>query len=358
MNSLILSKPLTKGTLIFKNRVFMAPMTRSRATQQIPIDLMADYYAQRASAGLIFTEATQVSPQGVGYIFTPGIHSQEQVSGWQKVTQKVHAQGGKIYLQLWHVGRVSHPDFHGGALPVAPSAIGFSGQSFTLSGPKDVVTPRALELYEIKEIIADFKRSAQLAKDSGFDGEEIHGANGYLPAQFLEDGTNKRTDEYGGSVINRARFLIELTQAVIDVWGSERVSVRISPNNPFNGMQDSNPKEIYLYLVEQLEKLHLGMLHLVESAQLPEGVEPLAPAIRKLFSGFLVLNAGYNQQTAEAAINDGLADAVSFGSKFIANPDLPERFAKDFPLAIPDPATFYGGAEKGYTDYVKMEIMG
>ncbi|HHF7374189.1 alkene reductase [Legionella bozemanae] len=354
MKNLMLTESFTKGKLTFKNRVFMAPMTRSRATQQIPTDLIADYYAQRASAGLIFTEATQVSPQGVGYIFTPGIHSQAQVDGWKKVTHKVHVQGGKVYLQLWHVGRVSHPDFHGGLLPVAPSAIGFSGQSYTLSGPKDVVTPRALELAEIKEIIEDFKKSAKLARDAGFDGVEIHGANGYLPAQFLEDGSNKRTDEYGGNLVNRARFLIELTQAVIDVWGAERVSVRISPNNPFNGMNDSNPKETYLYLVEQLEKLHLGMLHLVEPMQLPDGV-PLASKIRKLFSGLLVLNAGYTLQTAEAAINEGRADAISFGSKFIANPDLPERFTKGFSLATPDPATFYGGAEKGYTDYSKME---
>ncbi|CDZ76599.1 N-ethylmaleimide reductase [Legionella massiliensis] len=355
MKNLILEEPLSKGEQTFKNRIFMAPMTRARATQQIPTDLMAEYYGQRASAGLIFSEAAQISPQGVGYSFTPGIHSQEQVAGWKKVTQKVHARGGQIYLQLWHVGRVSHPDFHDGALPVAPSAIAFAGQSYTPSGFKDIVKPRALELQEIKGIVTDFKTSAILAKEAGFDGVEIHGANGYLPAQFLEDGSNQRTDEYGGSPANRARFLLELTQAVIDVWGAKRVSVRISPNNPFNGMSDSNPEATYLYLVEQLEKLGLGMLHLVEPVQSFNGTKPLAAKIRQQFSGVLVLNTGYDLQTAEAAINEGRADAISFANKFIANPDLPERFANGLPLNTADPATIYGGAEKGYTDYARME---
>lgn len=355
MKSAALLKPLTRDSLTFRNRVFMSPMTRSRGVDQKPNDLIAEYYSQRASAGLIFTEASQVSPQGVGYIFTPGIHTQEQAEGWRKVTQSVHDKGGRIYLQLWHVGRVSHPEFHGGNLPVAPSAISFVGQAYTLAGPKDVVVPRPLEKHEIKAIIEDYKRSAQLAKDVGFDGVEIHGANGYLPAQFLEDGSNQRTDEYGGSLENRARFIIELTKAVIDVWGPERVSVRLSPRNPYNGMSDSNPEKTYLYVVEELEKLKLGMLHLLEPIQQPSGVSPLAPHMRKIFSGLFVVNAGYNQQTAEAAISEGLADAVSFGTLFIANPDLPERFEKGAPLAAPDRATMYGGSEKGYTDYPKME---
>lgn len=355
MKTETLLKPLTRATQTFKNRVFMAPMTRSRAVEQKANDLMVEYYSQRASAGLIFTEASQVSPQGVGYIFTPGIHSQEQAEGWRKITQSVHAKGGRIYLQLWHVGRVSHPEFHGGDLPVAPSAISFVGQAYTLAGPQNVVAPRALAIHEIKAIIEDFKRSAQLAKDVGFDGVEIHGANGYLPAQFLEDGSNKRTDEYGGSLENRARFLIELTQAVISVWGPERVSVRLSPRNPYNGMIDSNPEKTYLYVVEELEKLKLGMLHLLEPAQLPGGVVAIASEVRKKFSGLLVLNAGYNQQTAEAVISEGRADAVSFGTLFIANPDLPARFEKGSSLAAPDPATMYGGTDKGYTDYPEME---
>lgn len=351
MSTSVLQTSLVKGALKFKNRIFMAPMTRARATEQKPNELMLEYYTQRASAGLIFTEGSQISSQGVGYIFTPGIHTQEQAEGWKTITQAVHAKGGQIYLQLWHVGRVSHPEFHGGKLPVAPSAIAFKGQAYTSSGPKDVVTPRALEANEIKSIISDFRKAAQLAKEAGFDGVEIHGANGYLPAQFLEDGSNIRTDEYGGSLENRARFLLEVTQAVIEIWGSERVSVRLSPRNPSNGMSDSDPERTYLYVVRELEKLKLGMLHILEPMMLPEGREALAPKMREIFSGLLVLNFGYNQQTAEEVIRKGLADAVSFGTLFIANPDLPKRFEKGLALAVPDRATMYGGTENGYTDY-------
>lgn len=346
---------LQKGRIAFKNRVFMAPMTRSRAPDQIPNDLMRDYYAQRASAGLIFTEGSPISPQAVGYIFTPGVHSNEQVAGWRKITNAVHKNEGKIFLQLWHVGRVSHPEFQNGQLPVAPSAIAFKGQAYTPSGPKDVVTPRALEIDEIKRIVEDFKTAAEHARQAGFDGVEIHGANGYLPAQFLEDGSNHRTDNYGGSIENRARFLLEITEAVLKVWAHDRVSVRLSPRNPYNGMHDSNPEELYLYVIRQLEKMGLGILHLVEPVELPDGVTPLAPRARRAFSGLLILNAGYTQTTAEAVIANGTADAVAFGSMFIANPDLPERFAGNAPLALPDAATMYGGDAKGYTDYPKVE---
>lgn len=355
MNAHSLLNPFTKGTLTFKNRVFMAPMTRARAPERKPTDSMVEYYSQRASAGLIFSEGTQVSLQGIGYVSTPGIHTQEQVEGWKKVTDKVHVSGGKIFLQLWHVGRVSHPDFHGGRLPVAPSAIPFKGQAFTPSGPKDVVTPRALEIHEIKAIVEDFKKSAALAKQAGFDGVEIHGASGYLPAQFLEDGPNKRTDEYGGGLQNRTRFLVELTQAVMEVWEPDRVSVRLWPRCPLNGMSDSDPEKTYLYMVERLQELKLGILHVIEPVQLPDGIAALAPKMRKIFSGLLILNAGYNQVTAEAAIDEGRADAISFGSLFIANPDLPERFAKGAPLAVPDRVGFYGGTDKGYIDYPKFK---
>ncbi|MFZ6757038.1 alkene reductase [Undibacterium sp. Ji50W] len=351
MTTSVLQQGFTKNQLSFKNRIFMAPMTRSRAVEQKPNDMMLEYYVQRASAGLIFTEAAQISPQGVGYIFTPGIHTQEQVQGWTKITQAVHAKGGKIYLQLWHVGRVSHPEFHGGSLPVAPSAIAFQGQAYTPSGPKDVVTPRALETHEVKAIIADYKNSAKLAKEAGFDGVEIHAANGYLPAQFLEDGSNQRTDEYGGSLENRSRFLVEVTKAVSDVWGPERVSVRLSPRNPYNGMSDSNPEATYLHVVRELEKLKLGMLHFMELATLPEGVQPFSPKVREIFSGMLILNYGYDQKSAEEVVSKGLADAVSFASLFIPNPDLPERFRDGHALATPDHATMYGGTAKGYIDY-------
>jgi N-ethylmaleimide reductase len=346
---------LKRGPFNFKNRVFMAPMTRSRAPEQIPTDLMVEYYRQRSSAGLIFTEGTQVSDQGVGYVFTPGIHASAQIAGWRKITEAVHENGGLIFCQLWHVGRVSHPDFHKGALPVAPSAIGFEGQAYTLKGPQNVVTPRALSIDEIKEIVSDFKSAAESAKKAGFDGIEIHGANGYLPAQFLEDGANKRTDEYGGSIENRARFILEITDAAISVYGRERVSVRLSPRNPYNGMSDSTPEQTYFYLIEQLEKRKLGILHFMESAQLPDGVMALAPTVRKIFSGLLILNFGYDQTSADSVIQNGGADAVSFGTLFIANPDLPERFQEQSSLAMPDQATMYGGSSKGYTDYPSIK---
>jgi N-ethylmaleimide reductase len=351
MKPLKLLTPLKTPELNFKNRVFMAPMTRSRVPERAPTELMKEYYAQRASAGLIFSEATQISLEGVGYIATPGIHTEEQIQGWGTVTDAVHQNGGLIFCQLWHVGRASHPDFHGGKLPVAPSAIPFKGQAFTPQGMKDTVTPRALTLEEVKRTVEDFRKAAQAAKRAGFDGVEIHGASGYLPAQFLEDGSNQRTDIYGGSLENRARFLLEVTDAAISVWGAGRVSVRLWPRFTYNGMSDSDPEKTYLYAVEQLEKRKLGVLHFVEMPQQSEGVKPLAPAVRKTFSRVLVLNFGYDKETGEAAISEGRADAVSFGSLFLANPDLPKRFELNAGFNAPDRATFYGGTEKGYTDY-------
>lgn len=356
MNSLKLLTPLKNEKLQFKNRVFMAPMTRSRAMEQVPNDLMKEYYSQRTSAGLIFTEGAQVSPEGVGYIFTPGIYTEKQIQGWSEIIKAVHQNDGNIFCQLWHVGRVSHPDFQDGKLPLAPSAINFTGQAFTLQGPKDVVTPKEMSLEEIKNTINDFKKAAVAAKEAGFDGVEVHGANGYLPAQFLEDGSNKRTDIYGGSLENRARFLLEITEAVIDVWGGERVSVRLSPRNPYNGMSDSNPEATYLYVVEQLEKRKIGFLHFMEPYQLPNNIKPLAPEVRKMFSGILILNLGYDKESAESVLRNGIADAVSFGTLFISNPDLPERFAQNAPLNEADKNSFYGGDGHGYTDYKKLKV--
>lgn len=352
-NSKLLSK-LSNEKLQFKNRVFMAPMTRSRAPEQIPTELMKEYYSQRATAGLIFSEGAQISPEGVGYIFTPGIHSTEQIEGWKKITEAVHEKDGLIFCQLWHVGRLSHPDFQGDKIPLAPSAVKFTGQSYTLQGPKDSVIPKEMSLEEIKKTIEDYKKASLAAKEAGFDGVEIHGANGYLPAQFLEDGSNKRVDVYGGTIENRARFLLEATDAAISVWGPEKVSVRLSPRNPFGDMSDSNPEAIYLYVIEQLEKRKLGILHFMEPAELPTEVKPLASTVRKKFTGILILNLGYNQSLAEAALEKGAADAVSFGSLFIGNPDLPERFKLNAPLATADRNTFYGGDAKGYTDYPTM----
>ncbi len=349
-----LLSPFKHGPFEFKNRVFMAPMTRSRAPERVPNDMMVQYYTQRASAGLIFTEASQVSPQGVGYVFTPGIHSPEQIQGWKKITQAVHQEGGLIFNQLWHVGRVSHPNFHGGALPMAPSAVGFTGQVYTEQGPQDTVVPRAMALDDIAQTIAQYADAARAAKEAGFDGVEIHGAFGYLPAQFLEDGPNQRTDQYGGSLENRARFLLEITDAVIAVWGADRVSVRLSPRIPYNGMADSQPEQTYLYVVEQLQQRAIGILHFMEPAQLPEGVAPLAPRVRQIFKGLMLINIGYDQPTAQALVNAGAVDAVSFGALFLANPDLPERFKRGAALNAPDRATMYGGQAKGYIDYPQL----
>lgn len=354
MDKLKLLTPLSNKELTFKNRVFMAPMTRGRSKDQVANELSATYYAQRASAGLIFTEGTQISAQAVGWTNTPGIYTPEQIAGWKKVTQSVHEAGGLIFAQLWHTGRASHPDFHGGELPVAPSAVPFNSQAFTPEGVKPSVTPREMTLDEIKATIADYEKAAQAAKDAGFDGVEVHGANGYLPAQFLEDGSNKRTDEYGGTVEKRARFLLEATDAAIKVFGPARVSVRLSPRIPYNDMGDSNLEQTYMYAVDALEKKNVGILHFMESATLPEGAKPLAPGARKRFSGIFVLNVGYDRESAEQVLEDGLADAVTFGTLFISNPDLPERFRQGAPLATPDASKFYSGAEEGYTDYPPM----
>lgn len=345
-----LLSPYKLGDLTLKNRMVMAPMTRSRAIDgNVPNPLAIEYYAQRASAGLIITEATQVSPQGVGYIRTPGIHSAEQVAAWRKITDAVHKAGGRIFAQLWHVGRVSHPDFHGGALPVAPSAIAAKGTVFTPQGPKEMVTPRALELSEIPGIVEQFRKGAENAKAAGFDGIELHGANGYLLDQFTRDGSNKRTDAYGGSIENRTRFPLEVTDAVISVWGKERVGYRISPKGAFNDMSDSDPIATFSHLASELSKRGIGYLHVVDPVTPVDG--RVTPVLRKIFKGTYIVNQGFDAQTGNAAIARGEADLVAFGAPFLANPDLPIRFAKNAPLNTPDPATFYAGEEKGYIDY-------
>jgi N-ethylmaleimide reductase len=346
--------PAQVGALTLPNRVVMAPMTRNRAgAGNVPGALAVEYYTQRASAGLIITEATQVSPQGVGYPGTPGIHDAAQVAGWRAVTDAVHAAPGRIFLQLWHVGRISHPSLQpDGALPVAPSAIKPKGDAFTASGPQPFVTPRALATEEIPGVVAQFEIGARLAKEAGFDGVELHGANGYLIDQFLRDGTNRRTDRYGGSLANRARFLLEVTEAVAGVWGADRVGVRLSPRGDFNDMSDSDPRATFGHAALALAPFGLAYLHIVEPVgSLPAGTAPLAPRLKEAFGGPLMVNGGYTRALAEAAIANGEADLVSFGAPFLANPDLPRRLAKDAPLNPPDPATFYGGDALGYTDY-------
>jgi N-ethylmaleimide reductase len=353
----LLFTPVTVGALRLPNRVVMAPMTRNRAgAGNVPTPLMATYYEQRASAGLIVTEGTQVSPEGVGYPDTPGIHTDEQVRGWRQVTRAVHAAGGRIVLQLWHVGRISHPSMQpGGALPVAPSAVRPAGKIFTVQGLQPFVTPRALETREIPRVIAQFAEGARRAKEAGFDGVEIHGANGYLIDQFLRDGTNERTDRYGGGVVNRVRFLREVAEAVVGVWGEARVGVRLSPTNPLNDMRDSDPVLTFSAAARALDSLGLAYLHVVEPAAGSLGFDPAAPrtlaSIRAAFRGPIMVNGGYEADTAEATVARGEADLVSFAKLFLANPDLPERFAEGSPLNEPDPSTFYGGDERGYTDY-------
>ena len=351
--------PIRLGALSLPNRVFMAPMTRNRASAgNVPNDLMTLHYVQRASAGLLITEATQVCPQGVGYPNTPGIHSDEQVAGWRRLTSAVHDAGGHIFSQLWHVGRISHPLFQpDGQLPVAPSPVAANGQTYTPQGMLPFPTPRALETHEIPAIIEQFRQGAINAKAAGFDGVELHGANGYLPDQFLRDGTNRRTDQYGGSVANRARFHLELTHALLDVWGPGRVGVRISPSGTFNDMRDSNPRATFGHLASELAKLPLAYLHVVEATEADfrhggERYEPVPTAfLRERFTGPLVVNGGFTRERAQRYISQGLADAIAFGTAFLANPDLPRRLRENHPLNTPDPATFYGGTEKGYTDY-------
>jgi N-ethylmaleimide reductase len=344
------------GDLELPNRMVLAPMTRSRALDgNVPNPIAATYYVQRASAGLLITEATQVSPQGVGYIRTPGIHSREQVAGWKKITDAVHGVGGTIFSQLWHVGRVSHPDFHDGALPVAPSAIAVDGEVFTPRGREKIVVPRALAAHELPGIVAQFQKAAENAKAAGFDGVELHGANGYLLDQFLRDGANRRTDAYGGSIQNRARLPLEVTEAVIGVWGPERVGYKLSPRFPGYSMSDSKPFETFSYLTDELRKLGLGYLHISEAVAgpmaAPAGTARVTPVLRDKFDGTVIVNGGYDARTGNAAIARGEADLVAFGVSFLANPDLPARYLKKTPLNAPDQATFYAGEEKGYIDY-------
>jgi N-ethylmaleimide reductase len=351
-----LFSPCRLGSIELANRMVMAPMTRSRALAgNVPNPLAATYYVQRASAGLIVTEGTQVSPQGVGYIRTPGIHSPEQVAGWQTVTGAVHEAGGKIFAQLWHVGRVSHPDFHGGELPVAPSALPAEGEVFTAQGKKSMVAPRALETGEMPGIVEQFRQGAENAQLAGFDGVEIHGANGYLLDQFLRDGANQRTDAYGGSIEKRARLPLEVAEAVVGVWGPERVGYRIAPYFSAFSMADSDPVGTYSFLARELSRLGLGYLHIFEAmagfTAPPAGAVRLTPVLRELFKGTYIVNGGYDAAAGNAAIGRGEADLVAYGVLFLANPDLPERFRRNGPFNAPDYGTFYAGEEKGYTDY-------
>jgi 2,4-dienoyl-CoA reductase-like NADH-dependent reductase (Old Yellow Enzyme family) len=359
--------PLKLGALDLPNRIIMAPLTRSRATPdgRVPTDLQVAYYRQRASAGLIISEATSVTAMGVGYAATPGIWSDEQTEGWKKVTRAVHQAGGRMVLQLWHVGRISHPLFLDGAQPEAPSAVRPKGNVSLVRPPTEYVTPRALERDEIPRVIAEFKRGAENAQRAGFDGVHIHGANGYLLDQFLQDSTNQRTDDYGGPIENRARLMLEVADACISVWGGTRVGMHLAPRMDSHDMGDSDRLGTFSYVARELGRRKLGWIaareavidentKLVDSQGNPKPIrnaESIGPILKREFGGPFIANEGFDQQSAEALLAAGKADAVAFGKLFIANPDLVRRFRDKAPLNPWDTATFYAGGERGYTDY-------
>ena len=353
--------PYTLGDLELPNRLVLAPMTRSRALAgEVPNPLAATYYVQRASAGLLITEGTQISPQGVGYIRTPGIHSEQQVAGWSVITRAVHQAGGRIFAQLWHVGRVSHPDFHGGALPVAPSAIAADGDAFTSQGRRRLETPRALDVSEIPGIVEDYRRAAINAKAAGFDGIELHGANGYLLDQFLRDGSNIRTDAYGGSLERRARFPLEVVDAVLSVWEPGRVGYKIAPYFAGLGMSDTDPITTFSHLARELSRRGLLYLHVAEpvtGSAVPAEAPRITPILRRQFAGTVIANGSYDLESSNAVIGAGEADLVAFGVKFLANPDLPERFRRLASLNPPQVETFYTGEERGYVDYPALDAV-
>jgi 2,4-dienoyl-CoA reductase-like NADH-dependent reductase (Old Yellow Enzyme family) len=343
--------PIKLGSLELPNRIIMAPLTRCRADEgRVPNALMAEYYVQRASAGLILSEATSVTPMGVGYPDTPGIWSEEQVRGWLNVTRAVHANGGRIFLQLWHVGRISDPLYLNGELPVAPSAIKPAGHVSLVRPIKEYVTPRALETEEIADIVEAYRNGAENAKAAGFDGVEIHGANGYLLDQFLQSSTNQRTDQYGGSVENRARLLLQVTDAVISVWGADRVGVHLAPRRDSHDMGDANPRETFGYVARELGKRGVAFICTREK----EADDSLTPFIKEQFGGLVIANERFTKEQANAWLAEGKADAVAFGIPFIANPDLPERLAQDAPLNEARPELFYGQGPVGYIDYPRL----
>lgn len=352
----LLFEPFKLGDIALKNRIVMAPLTRNRATRGLdaPNALNVEYYRQRAGAGLIITEGTQISQQGQGYVWTPGIYSPEQITGWKAVTDAVHAEGGKIIAQIWHVGRVSHVSLQpGNQAPVAPSAVQANTKTYIESGFAEVSQPRELGLDEIPGIIADYARAAENAKAAGFDGIELHGAHGYLLDQFLRDGSNTRTDIYGGPIENRVRLVLEVVDAVSKVFGKGRVGIRISPVSPANDARDSNPQALFLHLVQKLSEAGIAFIHVVEGAtrDARDYLEFDYAPLRKAFKGAYIANNSLTRELAIEALAEKRADLVAFGRLFIANPDLVERLRQDAPLNTPDVATFYGGDARGYTDY-------
>ena len=353
-----LFEKIEMGVIELPNRIVMAPMTRSRAdVSGVPGELASLYYKQRASAGLIISEAINISMDAVGSPLTPGLFNESHVKAWKKITSSVHEAGGRIFAQLWHTGRVGHSNVRNGQLPVAPSAIAIKGQQhFTNKGMLDYEVPRALSLADIRSTILDFKHAAERAQQAGFDGVELHGAFGYLPNQFLVDGANQRQDEYGGTIQNRCRFVLEVMRALIDVFGNERVGIKLSPVIPFNGMIDSDPRALYTYLLQELNQLSPVYVHLMNALfpldDFPHWPKDVLGTFRQYTQSLVIANGGYDAEKAEAELRSGRADLVSFGNLFIANPDLPERFKVGATLAEADRATMYGGSAHGYTDYL------
>lgn len=354
-----LHTPLRLGALDLPSRVIMAPMTRNRATRDgVPTPLMATYYAQRASAGLIVSEMAHVEPRGVAAIHMPGLHTRLQDDGWRLVTDAVHRAGGRIVVQLGHAGRASHPLLQPhGAPPVGPSAIQAQGSAYTSDGPRPFPVPRALALHELPDVIDAFARATRRARAAGFDGVELHAGNGFLLDQFLRDGSNQRTDAYGGPVEHRARLLLEVVEAVSAVWSADRVGVRLSPWNAYNDMHDSDPWTTFAHVARRLAGRGLAYLHVIEPVGLHGTLPRLTPVLRAHFGGPVIVNGGFTATSANAALREREADAIAFGAPFIANPDLPRRLALGIPLAQPDPSTFYGGTAFGYTDYPPAHII-
>lgn len=353
----------TIGTVELNNRMAMAPMTRSRANQQGVVgDSTVTYYEQRASAGLLITEAINISAQALGSPFTPGIYTQEQIDAWKKVTAAVHAKGGKIFAQLWHTGRVGHSVDKGGELPVAPSAVGIQGQKhFTSQGPMDYETPRALETAEVKQIVKDYEQAAVNAIQAGFDGVELHAAFGYLPNQFLVESANQRTDEYGGSIENRSRFVLEVMQSMVNAIGENKVAIKLSPSIPYNSIIDSNPTALYTYLITELDKMPLAYIQLMNALFPTDNLPQYPRNVLELFGPLtkhpIMANGGYTRETGEAVLETGKAQLVSYGALFLANPDLPKRFELNAAMNQPDHGTFYGGGDQGYIDYPSLEAV-
>ena len=350
-----LLRPIKFGDHAAKNRIFFAPLTRCRAVGHVPNELMREYYTQRASAGLLITECTMVTPKTSAFAHEPGIFSEEQVAGWRKITDSVHEQNGLIFCQIWHAGRAAHPALNDGAECVAPSAIAIDGEAHTPEGKLAYTMPRAMSVDEIKATVQAFKQAALQAKAAGFDGVEVHGANGYLIDQFLRDGTNQRTDEYGGSVENRCRFLFEILEAVCEVMGSGSVGLRLSPINGFNDIKDSDPVDLSTYLALALNDFNLAYTHIIRGDQTGQTEADIVKPFSDHYEGALILNMGYDADTGAREIENGTGDAISYGRHFLANPDLPERFKQDAKLNEPNPDTFYTQGSEGYTDYPALD---